>query len=294
MVGVIGLGGMGSGIASTLARGGYDLVVYDIDPARAAPLVATGGAVAAAADIADLCSRADSVILSLPSSRVTVDVIEHQIAPASRSGTTVIDMGTTTVRETRRLHALLAARGVALVDAPVSGGTAGAAKGELFVFVGGDKPAVDASWPTLQALGGGRLTHCGPSGAGQVTKAVNQLAMGLVDAAFIEAVAFGVNGGVDAATLKEAVGGESGWRAHLAQIAGRVADGDGDANDVKYAEFAYFLDFAHSQDFPAPMLDALHAYMSQFPETARDNMNRPYPPLWSALTGASEPEGAKT
>ena len=293
MVGVIGLGGMGSGIASTLARGGFDIVVYDIDPARIAPVVATAGAdsAIAATDIADVCARADTVVLSLPSSRVTVDVIENQIAPVSKRGTTVIDMGTTIVRETRRLHALLSSRGVSLVDAPVSGGTAGAAKGELFVFVGGDKPAVDAGWSVLKAVGGARVTHCGPSGAGQVTKAVNQLAMGLVDAAFIEAVAFGVNGGVDAETLKEAVGGDSGWREHLARTAGRIAAGEGDANDVKYAEFAYFLDFVRDQRFPSPMLDALYAYMSRFPETARDNMNRPYPPLWSALTNRPTPEG---
>ena len=286
MIGVIGLGRMGSGIAATLMRGGCRIVVRDLDPQRMAPLV-EGGAVGAA-DVAEICGTCDTVLLSLPSSAVTVDVIEHQLAPAVRAGTTVIDMGTTVIRETRRLHALLAERDVELIDAPVSGGSTGAAQGELYVFAGGRKETVETKWDLLRILGGGRLTYCGESGCGQIAKAVNQLAMGLVDAAYIEAVAFGVNAGVDAETLREAVGGEGGFRRQFDAIAARIASGDGDGNDVKYAEHAYFLDEAHRAKFPVPMLDALYAYMSRFPVTMRDNMDRPYPPLWSALTGGAE------
>jgi 2-hydroxy-3-oxopropionate reductase len=287
MIGVIGLGGMGSGIAATLLRKKFELMVFDIDPDRVRQLVEQGAA--AANDVSDLCKRCDTIVLSLPSSHVAVDVMEQELLPAVRAGSVVIDMGTTLVRETRRLHAAFAGCGAHLIDAPVSGGTGGAAKGELFVFVGGDRSVAESRWTLLEALGGGRLTWCGESGSGQVTKAVNQLGMGLVDAAFIEAIAFGVNAGVPAEVLERAVGGEGGWRAHLSRIASRVAAGEGDGNDVKYAEHAYFLDLAHREGFPAPMLEALYAYMSRFPETARDNMNRPYPPLWSALTGGAAP-----
>lgn len=287
MVGVIGLGRMGSGIAGTLLRGGRRIAVCDLDFQRTAPLV-EGGAVAAA-DVGEVCRTCDMILLSLPSSSVTVEVIEHQVAPAVRPGTTVIDMGTTLIAETRRLHALIAERGAELIDAPVSGGSAGAAQGGLYIFVGGKKEAAERAWELLRMLGGGRLTYCGESGCGQVTKAVNQLAMGLVDAAFTEAVAFGVNAGVEAETLRAAVGGESGFRRQFDAIAGRIAGGDGDGNDVKYAEYPYFLDEAHRRGFPAPMLEALYSYMRQFPETRRDNMERPYPPLWSALTGRENP-----
>lgn len=288
MTGVIGLGGMGSGIGGTLLRNDFELMVFDVAAERAKPLTEAGAT--AAGDVAEVCKRCDTVVLSLPSSHVAVEVMDQQILPAAREDTVVIDMGTTLVRETRRLATAFRARGVTLLDAPVSGGTVGAAKGELFVFVGGEKSVAESRWPLLEALGGGRLTWCGESGCGQITKAVNQLGMGLVDAAFIEAVAFGVNGGVPADVLEKAVGGESGWRAHLSRIASRIASGDGDGNDVKYAEHAYFLDFARSEDFPVPMLDALYSYMQQFPETHRDNMNRPYPPLWSALSGRITPE----
>ena len=285
VVGVIGLGGMGSGIAATLLRNGFELVVHDLDRAKVDAAVAAGAA--AGAGVADVAERAQTVVLSLPSSAVTVRVLEA-LVPIVSPDTVVIDMGTTIARETRRLAAAFAARGATLLDAPVSGGTVGAAKGDLYVFVGGDRAAFDREHRLLSALGGARLTWCGTSGAGQVAKAVNQLCMGLVDAAYLEAVAFGVRAGVDAATLAEAVGGDGGFRLRLREVAERVVAGEGDGNDVKFAEFAYFLDEADRIGFPAPMLTALHDFMKQFPSTHRDNMGRPYPPLWSALAVGGE------
>lgn len=126
--------------------------------------------------MASVCASCDTIVLSLPNSHVAVDVIEHQIAPAARAGTTVIDMGTTVVAETRRLHELLRSQDVELIDAPVSGGTVGAAAGKLYVFAGGARSAVERQWALLECVGGGRLTYCGESGCGQITKAVNQLA----------------------------------------------------------------------------------------------------------------------
>ncbi len=287
-VGLVGLGNMGGGAGATLVRNGYPVIGYDRDSARVESLAAEGGA--AAASVEELASGADVIFVSLPSSQVTVDVIENQIAPAARPGSVVIDLGTTLVRETRRLHGVLEHRGVALLDAPVSGGPAGAAAGRLYVFVGGRREAAERHWDMLAVLGGARLTYCGESGTGQIAKAVNQLAMGLVDAAFIEAVAFGVAGGVDAAVLRDAIGADSGFRAQFKTIAGRIADGRGDAMDVKYAELGYFVDAAEAHGYAAPMLRALHTFMKAFPESERDNMGRPYPPLYSALTGLRTPE----
>ena len=292
MTGLIGLGAMGSGIAATLLRGGYELTVFDLDAARVKMAVDAGAVAAPSA--AELAANCDLVFTSLPSSRVTVDVIENHVAPSLNSGATVVDLGTTLLTETRRLHALITQRGADFLDAPVSGGEGGAASGTLFIFVGGDKAVADRAWTVLGVLGGSRLTYCGESGAGQITKAVNQLAMGLVDAAFIEAVAFGVAGGVDAKTLQQAVGGDGGFRKQFHDIAGRIADGNGDKMDVKYAEFAYFLADAKVTGFTSPILTNLYAFMKRYPDVGRDNMNRPYPPLWSALTGASEPTADST
>ncbi|MFW5689987.1 MAG: NAD(P)-dependent oxidoreductase [Spirochaetota bacterium] len=285
-VGLIGLGAMGSGIASTYLRARYEVGVYDIDRDRLDRVVASGAVAAKGA--AELVRSYDTVLLSLPKSHVAVEVLENELLPVVREGSVVIDLGTTLVAETKRLAELFRKKGAHLLDVPVSGGTIGAAKGELFCFAGGDRDAVDASWSLLSVIGGGRLTYCGPSGSGQVTKAVNQLAMGLLSAACTEAVAFGVASGVDADVLLRAVGGTSGFRQLFEGVASKVVNGDGDAMDHKYAEFEYFLDEADKRQFDAPILRGLNQYMRQFPETCYDNMKRPYPPLWSSLLGKLE------
>jgi 3-hydroxyisobutyrate dehydrogenase-like beta-hydroxyacid dehydrogenase len=132
-------------------------------------------------------------------------------------------------------------------------------------------------------LSGARLTYCGESGAGQVTKGVNQLAMGLVSAAYTEAVAYGVAAGVDADVLLRAVGGSGGFRGQFESIAGRIVGGDGDAMDHKHAEYDYFLNEADRRGFPAPILRGLARFLDSRPASRRDNVNRPYAPLWSAL-----------
>lgn len=291
-VGLIGLGRMGSGIASSYLRARYELGVYDIERTRVERAVVAGAVAAGGA--AALVHTYDTMLLSLPSSEVTVDVLEHTILPIVRSGSTVIDLGTTVVAETKRLADAFRARGAFLLDVPVSGGTIGAAKGELYCFAGGEREAVDASWSLLSVIGGGKLTYCGGSGSGQVTKAVNQLTMGLLTAACTEAVAFGVAAGVDADVLLRAVGGDSGFREYFENVAGRIVDGDGDAMDHKYAEFQYFLNEADRGGFAAPILRSLNRYMRQFPETCSDNMKRPYPPLWSSLVGETGKQSVPT
>jgi 3-hydroxyisobutyrate dehydrogenase-like beta-hydroxyacid dehydrogenase len=279
---------MGGGIASTLLRNLHEVVVRDIDSARVERLVRAGGV--AASNMGELVEKTDAVILSLPSSHATVSVIENEILPVARAGTVVIDMGTTVVRETRRLHDELAAKGAHLIDSPVSGGSAGAAAGELYCFVGGDREIVSAWLPVIGTLGGGRTTYCGATGSGQIVKAVNQLIMGLVSAAHVESLAFGVAAGVDPAVLHRALGGSGGFRATLSPYAGRIVDGQGDSFDHKFAEFDYFVDEANQSGFAAPILRALSDYMGKYPRTCSDNMDRPYPPFYSALVGEAEEE----
>jgi 3-hydroxyisobutyrate dehydrogenase-like beta-hydroxyacid dehydrogenase len=272
---------MGGAIAGTFARNFMDIMVFDLDPERVRRAVALGAR--DAGDAKTLIGQCDPILVSLPKSDTFVSVAENTLLPLIKSGRTVIDLGTTIAEETRRLCARFAEKGAFLLDAPVSGGPIGSAQGNLFIFVGGDKDAAQKQWPLLGKIGKGRLTYCGPSGAGQVTKAVNQLAMGLVNAAYMESVAYGVASGVDPAILMNAVGGDSGFRQQFQQVAVRIAEGGGDGMDNKYAEFKYFLNEADHAGFPAPMLRSLYDWMHRFPETARDNMNRPFPPFWSSL-----------
>lgn len=281
-IGFIGLGQMGGNMVATLLRAFRDVMVFDIDPARVAR-AATAGAVAAD-DVATLVGSCATVMLSLPASHVTVDVIENQVLPAVTRGTTVIDLGTTVVAETERLAALLRAKGADLIDAPVSGGPIGSAKGMLYIFAGGDRELVERHWKLLATLGGGRLTWCGPSGCGQITKGVNQLAMGLVSAGCMEAVAYGVAAGVDPAVLLQAVGGGGGFRAQFEGVANQIVAGLGDTMDHKAAEFDYFLHESDRKGFAAPLLRGLAKFLESYPESSRDNMNRPFTPYWSNAT----------
>jgi 3-hydroxyisobutyrate dehydrogenase-like beta-hydroxyacid dehydrogenase len=286
MIGIIGVGAMGGAIAGRLAREFADVMVYDLDDARVKAAVAGGAS--AARDAASLVQACDQVLVSLPKSAVFVQVAEKTIIPNVRAGQAVVDLGTTVVSQTRRIHGLLKGKGVAFLDAPLSGGPIAAAQGTLFVFVGGDRAEALKLWPLFARIGKGRLTYCGASGAGQIVKAVNQLAMGLVNAAYIETIAYGARAGVDPMVLLSAVGDSSGFRQQFAQIASRIASGEGDLMDNKYAEFEYFLSHADEVGFEAPMLRALYDWMKKFPETGRDNMGRPFPPLWSSLVGGGE------
>ncbi len=286
MIGIIGVGAMGSGLVSTLLREAFEVKAFDIDAAKMSAAVSIGAV--QAKSIPELVETCDPIILSLPKSAVTVEVLEQSILPCVREGQTVIDAGTTVAAETRRLCGEFAKKGSALIDAPVSGGPIGSSTGNLFIFVGGAREIAERQWPLLAKLGGARLTYCGPSGAGQITKAVNQLAMGLTQAALIESIGFGVNAGVDAQTLLDAVGGTGGFRGQFSQTAEKIVNNEGDTMDAKYAEFKYFLNESKGVGFPMPLLENLHGWMSRFPESALDNRGRPFPPLWSSLTSRKE------
>ena len=211
-VGFIGLGRMGGAMARRLIRAGYRVTCYDRSQERLQACVAAGGV--AADGVGDAVRAGDWVLTSLPSSAVWVDVAERVLAPLARPGQIFMDMGTTELAPTRRLADTLAERGACLLDTPVSGGEQGAQAGTLRIFVGGDPDKADESRPILEVLGDAeRIVYCGPSGSGQIVKAVNQLAMGLVDAAVLESIALGAHGGVEVAALRQAVGGDEGSRA---------------------------------------------------------------------------------
>lgn len=291
MLGVIGLGTMGRGIATTLLRAFLDVVVYEIDATRMARIVAAGARAATSAG--ELAAQCDTILTSLPSSGVTIQVLENDLLPNVRAGAVVVDTGTTIVRETRRVAALYEERGAWLVDAPVSGGPVGTAKGQLFTFVGGAREAAQKVWSTLRLLSASRLTYCGLSGAGQVVKGVNQLAMGLVNAALVEAVAYGAASGVDESILLEAIGGQGGFRGEFSRIASQIASGLGDQVNYKYTEFDYFLDHADEIGFASPIMRSLHSYLEAFPHDQTDNINRAHPSLWGALMGFTKPRTAE-
>jgi 3-hydroxyisobutyrate dehydrogenase-like beta-hydroxyacid dehydrogenase len=289
-LGFIGLGRMGSGMALNLARAGYPLTVFDVAAERLVDCVAAGAVAAESAR--QLVEASEVVLTSLPSSAVFVAVAEADLLPAARAGQVFVDLGTTECPEARRVAAALAEKGAALLDAPVSGGSGGAAAGTLHIFVGGERAAYDCCRAILEVLGDPeRVAYCGPSGTGQAVKGVNQLAMGLVAAAYLEAIAFGVRAGADPEAIAQSVGGDDGWRRRVAQFARMARDGTAEDAFIKFPELPYFLREARERGFAMPMTEALFAFCDAGPRNWADNMGRPRVSFWHQLMNAGGGEG---
>lgn len=288
-IGFIGLGTMGGRMAKNLHNAGYPLIGYDIDAAKCTALAATGATVGQ--DTAEVVRNSDVIMTSLRSSDVFCSVAEQHLIPNAREGHVFIDLGTTEVERTRELATAFAERGAALIDAPVSGGPHGSETGTLRIFVGGDAAVVEKCRPILEVLGEPKyVVYCGPSGSGQIVKGVNQLAMGLGAAAYMEAMAFGVCSGVDPKAIREVVGMGDGWRGEFDSIAKRIIDGGGKTLVVKYPELPYFLAAAEASGFEIPLTKALYEFCKNGNYEMFDNMNRPSRSFWRTLTKDSDAE----
>jgi 3-hydroxyisobutyrate dehydrogenase-like beta-hydroxyacid dehydrogenase len=204
-VGFIGLGNMGAPMAVRLLDAGYRLTVYDTRSEAMRPL-ATRGATAARSP-KDVASRADTVLLSLPS-----PAIGRGVALEATEGSkleTLIDLSTTGARVEQEIAAALAERGLALVDSPVSGGVAGAVKGTLAVMVACPKALFDRFQPLLANFG--KVFHVGEKpGMGQTMKLANNLLSTTALAITGEALVFGVKSGLDAKTMIDVINAGSG------------------------------------------------------------------------------------
>ena len=173
-VGFIGLGIMGQGMSRNLLDAGFELTVWNRTPQRCEPLVERGAAVARTP--AALAAQVD-VVISCVSDTPDVEQVllgDDSVIHGARQGSLVIDCSTISPQATRDIAARLGERGVAMLDAPVSGGSEGAANGTLSIMVGGPADQVERAWPLLEAMGS-TITHVGDHGDGQVVKLVNQI-----------------------------------------------------------------------------------------------------------------------
>ena len=289
IIGFIGLGNMGGRMAKNLHNAAYPLSGYDIDAAKCEALAATGATVGK--HTIEVVRNSDIIMTSLRSSDIFCSVAEQHFIPNAREGHIFIDLGTTEVEKTRDIATALDEKGATLIDAPVSGGPHGSETGTLRIFVGGDAAVVKKCRPILEVLGEPKyVVYCGPSGSGQIVKGVNQLAMGLGAAAYMEAMAYGVCAGVDPTAIREAVGMGDGWRGQFDGIAKRIIDGDGKQLVVKYPELPYFLAAAEAAGFEIPLTEALYAFCRNENYEMFDNMNRPSRSFWRTLLKDSNDE----
>jgi 3-hydroxyisobutyrate dehydrogenase len=217
--GVVGLGNMGGRIVRRLVDGGEDVVGFDLDAGRAADAGAR-----AAASLAALAGAADVVLLSLPDSRA-IEAVVDELEAHLRSGQVVVDLSTAAPSSTTAIHGRLAARGVAYVDAGISGGAAGAEAGTLTIMAGGEPEALAAVRPLLAHFAA-TVHHMGASGSGHVAKLLNNFLNAISLAATAEVMVAARKAGLDLRQLLEVVNTSTGVNFATLNRFPRIVEGD--------------------------------------------------------------------
>jgi 3-hydroxyisobutyrate dehydrogenase len=200
-VGFIGLGTMGAGMAMNVRRAGYDMVVNDMRRDAAGPHLEAGAQwVATAREVA---AASDVVFTSLPGPK-EAEAVGNEMLDSMKQGSAWFDLSTNSPTVVRRIHAQYAAKGIAMLDAPVSGGPHGAKSGKLALLIGGDKAVFDKYKKVLDAIGD-QVIYIGGIGAGSVAKLVHNCAGYMIQTALAEVFTMGVKAGVDPLDLWAAV-----------------------------------------------------------------------------------------
>lgn len=224
-VAFIGLGIMGAAMAGRLLDAGLHLTVHSRTRSKADDLIAKGATWAASP--ADAANAADVVFICVTDTPDVEAVVlgDHGILDAARPGLIIVDHSTISPAATRELATTLSQKHTTLLDAPVSGGDVGARNGTLSIMVGGDENAFAQIQPLLMHMGK-TITHCGPSGCGQITKLVNQILVSVTNMAVCEALVFAKKNGLDLPKTLTAVVGGAGGSWQLANLAPRMIAGD--------------------------------------------------------------------
>jgi 3-hydroxyisobutyrate dehydrogenase len=224
-IGFVGLGTMGAAMAANLARAGFGLTVWNRTPDRAPELDGLGAV--RAATPAEVAAASDIVVICVSDTPDVEGVLfgPAGVAAGARSGTLVVDCSTISPAATRDFATRLRDTRVAMVDAPVSGGSEGAQKATLTIFVGGEAADVERARPILGALGK-TITHVGPIGSGQAVKAVNQVILAGTYLGVAEGIVLALKSGLDVGQVVEALGGGAAQSWVLANRSGRMIAND--------------------------------------------------------------------
>jgi len=224
-VGFCGMGTMGAAMAANLARAGFPLVVWNRTPGREDLPTSLGATTAATPR--ELAAASDVVVICVSDTPDVEAVLfgTHGVADGIASGALVIDCSTISPGATRGFSERLSAQGVAMVDAPVSGGSEGAQQGTLTIMVGGADADVERARPVLAAMGKS-VTHMGPIGAGQSTKAVNQVILAGNYLGVAEGMVLAIKSGLDPEKVVAALSGGAARSWVLENRSGRMIADD--------------------------------------------------------------------
>ncbi|HWU40095.1 MAG TPA: NAD(P)-dependent oxidoreductase [Candidatus Acidoferrum sp.] len=259
-VGFIGLGVMGGPMARNLVKTGYVVTGFDTDHDRLGKFAVVGGKTATSS--AEVGGANQIVFLSLPTGDVVRQVVTGQggLAGVMKSGTILVDLSTTEAKVAQDAAAACTGRGIAFLDAPVSGGEQGAIDATLSIMVGGDTVAFSRCKPILSAMGRS-VVHMGGSGMGQAAKLINNLIVAAGFAAVCEGWALAVKAGLDPATLHEAIkGGWAGSRV-MEETIPRLLKRNfvpGGTVDIMTKDVGYALNMARTLNLPVPVTALVH------------------------------------
>ena len=203
-IGFIGLGIMGQGMVHNLLKTGFEVRVWNRTASRMEPLVEAGAT--AGSSPADVAAHSDIIITCVSDTPDVEAVIlgEDGVIHGAREGSLVVDMSTISPHATKEISTKLAEKGVAMLDAPISGGSEGAANGTLSIMIGGEASDVERARPAFEAMGK-TITHVGGTAAGQTVKLVNQILVVGNMLAVSEALLFAQAGGLDLQKTLDAV-----------------------------------------------------------------------------------------
>jgi 3-hydroxyisobutyrate dehydrogenase-like beta-hydroxyacid dehydrogenase len=272
---------MGSGISANLVRAGYTIIGYDKKNSALSKLVDIGGRSAENAD--EIVKNCD-IILTCVEGRDSINLADTILIPKSRRGQIYIDHSTVPAPQTRRIGQSFIEKGCKYLDAPISGGRAGAESGSLRIFVGGEKETFEQCLEIFQVIGNPeKIVYCGPIGMGQVAKVVQQLTKRFPDVARLEVMVFGLLSGLDAETLLRALDVNPDSDDPYAWLYRCLKDGSIGDLSFEYAEWEYYLEEVKSKGFRMPMLEAMFEFCKNAEKTTFDPLGRPEPSIWNEL-----------
>ena len=256
----IGLGIMGEPMAGHLLAAGHTLVLFTRTKKRAESLLKRGATWASSP--AEAATAADIVFICVTDTPDVEAIVlgDHGLIHAARAGLVIVDHSTISPSATRQFAEALAIKGTRFLDAPVSGGDIGARNATLSIMVGGDEAAYQHALPLL-GLMGKTITHCGPSGNGQLTKLVNQVLVSVTNLAVCEALTFALNNGLDPQKTIQAVGGGAAGSWQLANLGPKMIAGDfapGFMIDLQQKDLRLVMETAGESRTPLPAVSLVH------------------------------------
>ena len=264
-IGFVGLGIMGAPMALNLIKAGFSLRVYNrTDRPRVQEVVDAGGErVATPAAAAD---GSDVIITNVTDTPDVEEVIlgENGVLQTARAGATVVDMSTISPRVTRDIAAALGEKGVHMLDAPVSGGDVGAQQGTLSIMVGGEQSVFDDCLPVFEAMGK-NINLIGDNGAGQTTKACNQIAVSVANLAMAEALMLAAASDLDVGKVVDAISGGAAASWNLTNLGPRILKGDfapGFMVRLQQKDLKLVLEAANDVKLALPGVSLVHQFFN--------------------------------